>query len=443
MIKGVQDVQSFPDEFWKYRNSTQDPSKAKRSPEFLAETAAALHFVKMYFVPSELSLPCNEEEAWGICHALSGPVANGTAGCFSVGSWLPRSLAPTFRDVTMFHGIGKWFAKQLLNHFFPEPGSEIPEKQDFTEDSQLDTTQPLELAHNPPVQILLGGDTVHKLRQDLIETQRIAEAIEWCKSSDLLLHVGESVSCGTWSPSDESPQSASYESYQSSETPDGCCGDDSSMTDISAAGSQICQCCTSSSNELSLPTIDEAIHQEPPSSPPLLPDDATSPLLPDDAFAIFDFDMASSIHMQSEQYRGSTDISSENVMRCDHMPLVYMNDKLPLHTAVLQHADICALSSSTGSSMSVLHPPEASAYMEAVQAQHALKSSPEVQGVKNMQPSKKRYTRFLTSWVEEHQDELYPAQWVKEELASASGATLKQIENWFVNQRRRRRSVDI
>jgi hypothetical protein len=102
------------------------------------------------------------------------------------------------------------------------------------------------------------------------------------------------------------------------------------------------------------------------------------------------------------------------------MPLVYMNDKLPLHTAVLQHADICALSSSTGSSMSVLHPPEASAYMEAVQAQHALKSSPEVQGVKNMQPSKKSYTRFLTSWVEEHQDELYPAQWVKEELASAS-----------------------
>jgi hypothetical protein len=88
-------------------------------------------------------------------------------------------------------------------------------------------------------------------------------------------------------------------------------GDDSSMTDISAAGSQICQCCTSSSNELSLPTIDEAIHQEPPSSPPLLPDDATSPLLPDDAFAIFDFDMASSIHMQSEQYKGSTDISSE------------------------------------------------------------------------------------------------------------------------------------
>lgn len=83
------------------------------------------------------------------------------------------------------------------------------------------------------------------------------------------------------------------------------------MTDISAAGSQICQCCTSSSNELSLRTIDEAIYQEPPSSPPLLPDDATSPLLPDDAFAIFDFDMASSIHMQSEQYKGSTDISSE------------------------------------------------------------------------------------------------------------------------------------
>jgi hypothetical protein len=136
-----------------------------------------------------------------------------------------------------------------------------------------------------------------------------------------------------------------------------------------------------------------------------------------------------------------------------HVPLC--NDpNLLLHTTVLAHDDACALPISTDASFNATHPPEACA--SAFQAQCVPIGSSEVQSFVNMQPSKKRClgpaekkmckvkkedtqkirktrlltpaaTTFLKRWAQEHPGELYPTQWVKDELASASVQPLALI----------------
>jgi hypothetical protein len=51
ILRGVDDLRCLPDEYWKFRDEQPIPGKKKRSPEFLADTSAAVRFAEKYASP--------------------------------------------------------------------------------------------------------------------------------------------------------------------------------------------------------------------------------------------------------------------------------------------------------------------------------------------------------------------------------------------------------
>ena len=92
VLRDTPDIKGLPDEYWKFRNVQPEPGKKKRSPEFLADTTAALRFADRYF----------QREAWdeskcpegmdisAACASLRGPIfTTDRRACFTPGDWMP------------------------------------------------------------------------------------------------------------------------------------------------------------------------------------------------------------------------------------------------------------------------------------------------------------------------------------------------------------------
>jgi hypothetical protein len=103
ILRGVDDLRCLPDEYWKFRDAQPIPGKKKRSPEFLADTSAAVRFAEKYFQPQMWVLgkcPIGMNVAH-VCSLLKEPISQ-----FS-----PRDS----------NGVGKHTAETLINRFFGAP----------------------------------------------------------------------------------------------------------------------------------------------------------------------------------------------------------------------------------------------------------------------------------------------------------------------------------
>ena len=128
VIAGIVDLKSLPAEYWKFVND-KDPqtTRKKRSPEFLADTAAALRFAEVYFTAEHLNAEMLPEGAGmaEFCGCLRGPVLQHRRYCFTIGSWMPPNLP--YNDVTaLTPGVGKRLATIIMDYYFAPGGGAAP-----------------------------------------------------------------------------------------------------------------------------------------------------------------------------------------------------------------------------------------------------------------------------------------------------------------------------
>ena len=96
--------------------------KAKRSPEFLADTSAALRFAEAFFVLAAVDATALADgiDVRQLCDCLRGPVLmRERKSSFLPGWWVPRDLHshPDIAAVPVSAGVGKRVARAILGHF--------------------------------------------------------------------------------------------------------------------------------------------------------------------------------------------------------------------------------------------------------------------------------------------------------------------------------------
>jgi hypothetical protein len=114
----VHDLKCLPDEYWKFRNIPVEPGKKKRSPEFLADTRAAIQFAERFFRPEMWdNRKCPADmDIHAVCQSLLGPIGlPNHKCCFIPGDWIPPG---SNFDPPIKAGVGKQTADYLMTHFF-------------------------------------------------------------------------------------------------------------------------------------------------------------------------------------------------------------------------------------------------------------------------------------------------------------------------------------
>ena len=125
LLRGMPSAKAAPPEYWKFLPESQAANvaagKAKRSPEFLADTSAALRFADVFFVPATMN-PSGLADGVDIvqfCECLRGPVlTRERKSSFLPGVWVPLDFQ-FHEDIVapVSPGVGKRMARAILAHF--------------------------------------------------------------------------------------------------------------------------------------------------------------------------------------------------------------------------------------------------------------------------------------------------------------------------------------